>query len=246
MDDEHIRVARWMRRVEPGEVDDSDGEEPFPLLDVDDFGNDGDATDESGSEARSDGGRLPGAIRGFGAVLDENGNPNGWFGPTGQFKRGVADGEQGATVEETDDATNSGGLGEDAGRIGHAPRVFDAVLYDPESNPAVGGMGSSGEETDVQALEGQRDKEDDTDPVGGEEMETNVPTATTETSIVVMGTRTNHSRTLHIEALNESTEEEDGKELTEGKEIEMKTPTITHVEHVKERPPSPLKRKRLD
>ena len=113
MDDEHIRVARWMRRVEPGEVDDSDGEEPFPLLDVDEFGNDGDATDGSGSEARSDGGRLPGAIRGFGAVLDENGNPNGWFGPTGQFKRGVKDGEESAAVEETDEATSSVGLEDD-------------------------------------------------------------------------------------------------------------------------------------
>lgn len=246
MDDEHIRVARWMRRVEPGEVDDGDGEEPFPLLDVDDFGNDGDAADESGSEARSDGGRLPGAIRGFGAVLDENGNPNGWFGPTGQFKRGFADGEQGAAVKETDEATGGVGLGEDAGKKGYAARVCGAVLHHPASSPAVGAMGPSGEETDVQALDGQRDEEDDKDPVESEEMETNVPTATMETSTVVIGARMKHSRTLLVEALNESTDEEDGKELVGRKEVEVKTPTITHVEHVEERPPSPLKRKRLE
>lgn len=156
MDDEHIRVARWMRHVEPGEVDDSDGEEPFPLLDVDDFGNDGDATDGSGSEARSDGGRLPGAIRGFGAVLDENGKPNGWFGPTGQFVRGIKNGEQGAAVEETDEATNGVGLGDCAGRMRYAAKVYGAVLRDPELSQRPAKTRCSGEETDGKTLEGGR------------------------------------------------------------------------------------------
>ena len=178
MDDEHIRVARWMRRVEPGEVDDSDGEEPFPLLDVDDFGNDEDATDGSGSEARSDGGRLPGAIRGFGAVLDENGNPNGWFGPTGQFARGIKKGEQGAAVGKTYEATSGVGLGEDAGRMGYAAKVYGALLYGPELSPTLAKMRLSREEADGKTLDRGKGEEVDKALADLEELGIKTPTAT--------------------------------------------------------------------
>lgn len=249
MDDEHIRVARWIRRVEPGEVDDSDGEEPFPTLDVNDFGNEEDATDGSGSEARSDGGRLPGAIRGFGAVLDENGNPNGWFGPTGQFTRGK-DGEQGAAAEETDEATSGVRLGEDAGRMGHAARAYGAAaaLYDTKSSPRSGfGLRQPGKEMDMESPQGGRVDEDDKDNqlVGREGTETMAPNATMQSSILVIAARMKPSQILHIEAY-ESTDEEDEKELVKGKDMEMQMPTVAHVEHVEMRAASPTKRKRLE
>lgn len=263
MDDEHIRVARWMRRVEPGEVDASDGGEPFPLLDVEDFGNDGEATDGSGSEAKSDGGRLPGAIRGFGAVLDENGNPNGWFGPTGQFRTGLKDQEQGAAEEDRGEATSGVGLGENAGRMEYAARIYP-VLIEPESSPKIVATGQApknemededGEDSrlvereviGVQFSRGDEENEHDKDnqPVKGKGMETNASTATMPSPGTVTATRMKPSLILYIKAY-ESTGEEDDKELLEGKDMQMTTPTVRHAEHLEERPESPLKRKRLE